>query len=73
MINIEHIGQGNAVIADAEAVNKDTDGFTNPNLHRRTYTPAINTEYSFGIYGLNSFRTTEFVTHDEESTTSEIP
>lgn len=30
-------------------------------------------EYKLAIEGLHSYRTTKYVTHDEESTTSEIP
>lgn len=70
------LGQGPSKLADAEDIIRDNNGYTNPNLHRRTYTniPILeNTKYSFGIYGVDSYRTVETVTHNEESTTSEIP
>lgn len=66
------MGQGVAKIADADDIAKDEHGFTNPNLHRR-----INNQddksYTIGIYGLNSYRTTKTVTHNEDSTTTEVP
>lgn len=77
------IGQGpatkvseDATIIDKTAQAKDDVGFTHPNLHRRIYTPpdgSINHKYELGIQGVCSYRTTETILHDEESTTSEIP
>ena len=74
------MGQGNAELADSEALAKDTRGFTNPNLHRRVETnpDIIEGEVSQRVYnlymtGLYSYRTTKKTYHDEESTTSEIP
>lgn len=52
---------------------RDNNGFTNPNLHRGKSTKSENRKISVGIYGLNSYRTTETVVHDEDSRTSEIP
>lgn len=74
-------GQGLAVIADAEALDKDKVGFTHPNLHRRIdpQPPEEGSgevrcrDYKLGVYGTNSYRTTVINTHDEESTTSETP
>lgn len=58
---------------------RDEIGYTNPNLHRRidpqTQTSPIlspNT-YSFTIQNNQSYRLTHIHTHDEDSTTSEIP
>lgn len=76
MILIPKIGQGSAKEADTNDIQHDETGFTDPDLHRRIYTPPDGTEnrkYKLGIYGLDSYRTTEIITHDEESTTSEIP
>lgn len=77
------MGQGPAIkisedskIIDKAAKAKDDAGFTHPNLHRRVYTPpegSLNHKYELGIQGVCSYRTTEILIHDEESTTSEIP
>ena len=77
------LGQGpatkvseDAKVVDPEAKAKDDVGFTHPNLHRRIYTPSdgsLHHKYELGIEGTCSYRTTETITHDEESTTSEIP
>lgn len=74
------IGQGPAVPADALELERDAVGFTNPNLHRRidpqpptdAYEVAPR-DYMLGIYDVYSYRTTQINTHDEESTTSEVP
>ena len=56
---------------------RDKNGFTHPNLYRRkaevdeSVFPHRNV--TAGIYNVYSYRTTEYVVHDEESTTSEIP
>ncbi len=76
MIKLPQIGQGPAKEANTDEIQHDEAGFTNPNLHRRIYTPPDGTEnrkYKIGIYGFNSYRTTEINIHDEESTVSEIP
>lgn len=55
---------------------KDRIGFTNPNLHRRieTETEAEQEKYTIGVYDRqHSYRTVDYSTHDEESTTCEIP
>lgn len=72
--------QGPAVIADEEALQKDKQGFTHPNLHRRVksdrtigedeYLPR---EYQLSVQGVDSYRSTRTFVHDEESTTSETP
>lgn len=75
-MDIPKIGQGPAEEANAEDLEKDNIGFTNPNLHRRIFTSPEGTSghsYKVGIYGYDSYRTTEITLHDEESTTSEIP
>ena len=76
MSTFTKMGQGPAVLASDEDVARDEVGFTHPNLHRRIYTPPEGTSdrvHSLGIYGLNSYRMTEYKLHDEESTDSEIP
>lgn len=73
--------QGAAVPADSEALEKDEIGFTNPNLHRRVdpQPPAPDSgevaprDYILSVQGVNSYRTEIIYTHDEESTTCEIP
>ena len=81
-IEFPKTAQGVAVPADAEALQKDAHGFTNPNLHRRIdpQQPAPGSgevapkDYIIGVYdGLHSYRTEIINTHDEESTTCEIP
>lgn len=52
---------------------RDNNGFINPNLHRRKSTDTEDRSITVGVYSLNSYRTTEYIVHDEESTTSEIP
>lgn len=34
---------------------------------------SLSLSYKLGVHGTNSYRTTEYVVHDEDSTTSEIP
>lgn len=81
--NAKIVSKGSTVISDKD-YQRDRNGYTNPNLHRRIETPSIVTDedkaqgildydYKLGIYGLNSYRTTEVITHDEESEISEIP
>ena len=72
--------QGPAVLADAEALQKDENGFTHPNLHRRIKVDRplgedehLPREYALAVYGVDSYRTTESFVHDEESTTEETP
>lgn len=70
------MGQGPSVLADDSDISHDDVGFTHPNLHRRIYTPPDATDnktYKIGIFGVDSYRTTETYIHDEESTTSEVP
>ena len=73
---ITKIGQGPAKLANDADIERDETGFTSPNLHRRIFTSpdkTENVEYKVGIHGFDSYRTTEYILHDEESTTSEIP
>lgn len=73
------MGQGPARLADADDLIRDANGFTHPYLHRRIDPqPQLEPEvkprdYGLSIGGNNSFRTTKINTHDENSTTTEIP
>ena len=75
------VGQGSAKLANDEDLQRDNIGFTNPNLHRRVdpQPPESDSDevaprdYMFAIQSTDSYRTTEIITHDEESVTSEIP
>lgn len=72
--SIEKIGQGPAKPIEPDSIEETRDivGFTHPNLHRRI--DSDNPEkHELGIYGVNSYRIINTSTHDEESTTSEIP
>lgn len=74
-------GQGPAKPATPEDIAYDELGTTNPNLHRRVdpQEPTAESgevaprEYSIGIYGTHSYRTTKISLHDEDSETSEVP
>lgn len=73
-------GQGPAVPANQEDLDKDEHGYTNPNLHRRIDPQPPTTSYEVApksyklfIGGKNSHRTTETFVHDEDSETCEIP
>lgn len=81
-IEFPKTAHGTAVPASEEDLQRDEHGFTNPNLHRRVdpQQPAPDSgevaprSYMLGVYdGLHSYRTETIYTHDEESTTSEIP
>jgi len=79
------MGQGPAILADEDDLDRDELGFTNPNLHRRVepHDPPIaddpkNQELSPRQYQLNlqnvrSYRTTQINVHDEESIDDETP
>lgn len=69
------LGQGNwkPIEHNSKEALQDKNGFTNPNLHRRKLKNAENRNYIISIHGVDSYRLTEYVTHDEESRTSEIP
>lgn len=75
------VGQGPAKLANDEDLQRDNVGFTHPNLHRRVdpQSPEPDSDevaprdYMFAIQSTDSYRTTEIITHDEESVTSEIP
>lgn len=80
-ITFPKVGQGPAVVASDDDLQRDDSGFTHPNLHRRIdpqspdddsleYHPR---EYSLGISSVNSYRTTTIHYHDEETTEDEIP
>ena len=72
---IETMGQGiwKQIIDGSEEAVRDRNGFTHPNLHRRSNSEDSGSHCKVGIYGLDSYRYTEIVTHNEESTDSEIP
>ena len=66
-----------------EDIKRDEHGYTHPNLHRRIDPHTIHDDkdhmelkprqYTIGVLGTNSYRTTEMFTHDEDSETSEVP
>jgi len=58
--------------SDPEEYQKDMDGVTDPNLHRRIDTESEDS-YSLVIRKLHSYRTRTYTTHDEDSETCEIP
>lgn len=65
-------------LATASDIEKDTSGYTNPNLHRRVDPKehegeSLPRSYQFAIQGVDSYRATSFNFHDEESDDSEIP
>lgn len=66
-------GPWKKVESDSIEKTRDNNGYTNPNLHRGKSTKTENRKINVGIYGLDSYRTTETVVHDENSRTSEIP
>lgn len=82
MIEYPEVGHGDMKPASQEELEKDAHGYTHPNLHRRTDIQQPDPEssevaprdYQIGIYNdLHSIRMTNIHTHDEESTTCEIP
>lgn len=66
------MGQGSAKPATETDLAHDAAGFTNPNLHQRI-NPTGNATYGTGIYNVDLYRTKTLSTHDESSTTNEIP
>lgn len=82
-VNVDELklAQGPAKPASAEDIEKDEEGITKPNLHRRidedlTVLQPDEVEkdtHSLQVSALNSYRSTTQYYHDEESTTSEIP
>lgn len=72
---VKMLGEGpwKKIEPDSIEETRDNNGYTNPNLHRGKPTKSENRKIRVGIYGLNSYRTTETVVHDENSRTSEIP
>lgn len=76
------VANGDMKPASQEDIERDEHGYTNPNLHRRVdpQEPAEGSgevaprDYVIGVYdSTNSTRLTIINTHDEESTTCEIP
>ncbi|MCM1226422.1 MAG: hypothetical protein NC320_03225 [Clostridium sp.] len=73
--SIESIVNGSWKIVGTGSIEeiRDKAGFTHPNLHRKKSVNTENRNISVGIYGLDSYRTTETVVHNENSRDSEIP
>lgn len=73
-IKISLMAQGPAKLVKPESVemDKDDNGITNPNLHTRI-NQTDDTKYMLTVSGVNSYRTTSYNMHDEESTECEIP
>lgn len=77
------VSQRNAVEftqeSDPVEYQKDVNGVTDPNLHRRVFEnedpqpEEIEPEIAFMVRDKNSYRTTYYNTHDEDSETEEIP
>jgi len=75
------LAQGPATPATPVDKAHDGGGITYPNLHRRIdneNTPLEEGEvkpntYSVGVSCLDSYRNTEHIVHDEDSTTTEVP
>ena len=75
------LAQGAAKPATTGDLVRDASGITYPNLHRRIdneNTPLAKgevapDEYLLAVGGVDSFRNTKHIVHDEDSTTSEIP
>ncbi len=77
------MGRYPATTLTDEDVKRDEHGYTHPNLHRRIDPHTIHDDkdhmelkprqYTIGVLGTNSYRTTEMFTHDEDSETSEVP
>lgn len=73
------MAQGPAILADEKALSKDKQGLTHPNLHRRIKTNTtigeedLPVDYGLSIQGVDSYRSTIILSHDEESTTRETP
>lgn len=83
MIDDYKMAQGPAKIVEpgSEEEQKDEQGITKPNLHRRIdneSTPLSPEEvkpdtYELSVGGVSSYRTTAHTIHDEDSETSEVP
>lgn len=77
------MGRYPATTLTDEDIKRDEHGYTHPNLHRRIDPHTIHDDndhmelkprqYTIGVLGTNSYRTTEMFTHDEDSETSEVP
>lgn len=77
------LGRYPATTLTDEDIKRDEHGYTHPNLHRRIDPHTIHDDkdhmelkprqYTIGVLGTNSYRTTEMFTHDEDSETSEVP
>lgn len=52
---------------------KDADGTTNPNLHRRLSSDPVYHDYKLGVFGVNSYRVYNTDERDEESDETEVP
>ena len=77
------MGRYPATTLTDEDIKRDEHGYTHPNIHRRIDPHTIHDDkdhmelkprqYTIGVLGTNSYRTTEMFTHDEDSETSEVP
>ena len=69
------IAQGPAKLATPEDIERDNEGITAPNLHRRIDEDLEDNkkEHTLLVAGVNSYRNTKSCTHDEDSNISEIP
>lgn len=73
--------QGPAVLATDADLQRDKNGYTNPNLHRRVYAkqPTADSKevhprkYSFMRTSVYETQTVEKFTHDDDSDESETP
>lgn len=65
--------QGQAKPATPEDIQKDEEGVTDPNLHRRIRSGNSSTEFTLCVQSVNSYRTKKKNIHKEGSTTSEVP
>ena len=81
-IEFPKTAKGPATVATEADIQQDEHGLTNPNLHRRIDTEQLPQgpgevaprQYEFNVLdGVHSYRLETIITHDEESTTSEIP
>ena len=75
-----NITQGYATVASGEEIEKDTQGITNPNLHRRIatvreqgdqeYKPR---DYTLSVNGVSSYRNTKEYVYNDSDNHNEIP
>lgn len=74
-------GPATIILPGSDEAQKDADGVTKPNLHRRIDQDLSELQpdqvspdtYSLLVAGTDSYRNIKHYYHDEDSTTSEIP